>query len=191
MIGLGGLGGRGGLGGLGDLGGLGLLLPNPPNRLLLLNPPLDEPPDDLRLPDDDLRLENPRLPPLENPPERPPPERPPPLPISISSLSTVLYNLIMKKILFERGHSESAFSSRPVFPLSLLYSYLSGGAAAFCRMARRTLAADRQPVIEKGGSFYDKLQKILAAAGRDGAFPVPADPDLRRQFRPAGPSAKE
>lgn len=97
MIGLGGLGGRGGLGGLGDLGGLGLLLPNPPNRLLLLNPPLDEPPDDLRLPDDDLRLENPRLPPLENPPERPPPERPPPLPISISSLSTVLYNLIMKK----------------------------------------------------------------------------------------------
>ena len=37
MIGLGGLGGRGGLGGLGDLGGLGLLLPNPPNRLLLLN----------------------------------------------------------------------------------------------------------------------------------------------------------
>ena len=97
MIGLGGLGGRGGLGGLGDLGGLGLLLPNPPNRLLLLNPPLDEPPDDLRLPDDDLRLENPRLPPLENPPERPPPERPPPLPISISSLSIILFSLIMKK----------------------------------------------------------------------------------------------
>ena len=66
MIGLGGLGGRGGLGGLGDLGGLGLLLPNPPNKLPLLNPPLDEPPDDLRLLDDDLRLENPRLPPLED-----------------------------------------------------------------------------------------------------------------------------
>lgn len=99
MIGLGGLGGRGGLGGLDGLGGLGLLLPNPPNKLPLLNPPLDELPDDLRLLDDDLRLEKPRLPPLENPPERPPPERPPPLPINTSSLSVYIFDkLIMKKI---------------------------------------------------------------------------------------------